>query len=240
MLHKTEGVVLNVSTYNDVYSITQVFTRDFGRVTYLLPKKGGRKSKIKTSLFFPLSILTLEVEHLPLRDIQRLKEVERAIPLYNTCTNVTKTSIVFFLSEFLSKILRETHDNELIYAYLRNSIETLEEVDKGLANFHIAFMFGLTRYLGIYPNLESYRKNGLFDLMNSEFVHTRPIHNHYLSVEQSYYLKLLSRINFSNMHLYKLSRSDRNMIVENLLTYYRLHVYNFSAMKSLDVLKELF
>lgn len=240
MLHKTQGIVLSVSSYSDVYSIVHVFTRDFGRVAYLLPKKGGRKSKTKTSLFFPLSVLTIDVEHLPLREIQRLKDAERLLPLHDVCTNVTKTSMVFFLSEFLSKVLRETHENTLVYEYLKNSVETLEELDKGLANFHLALMFGLTRFLGIYPNLDNYHKNTYFDLMNGEFVGVRPTHNHYLQPAQSAYLKLLSRMSYTNMHLYKLSRNDRNVIVENLLAYYRLHVYDFPAMKSLEVLRELF
>lgn len=240
MLHKTQGVVLSVSSYSDVYSIVQIFTRDFGRVAYLLPKKGGKRSKTKSSLFFPLSLLALEVEHLPLREIQRLKDAERVVPLYDMCTNVTKTSVVFFLAEFLSKVLRETHENELIFDFLRNSIETFEELDRGLANFHLAFLLGLTRFLGIYPNLDNYRKNTFFDLLNSEFVSIRPPHNHFLPPAQSAYLKIFSRMNYANMHLYKLSRSDRNTIVENLLVYYRLHVYDFPSLKSLEVLRELF
>lgn len=240
MLHKTQGIVLSVSSYSDIYSIAQVFTRDFGRVAYLLPKKSGRTSKVKPSLFFPLSLLRMEVEHFPLRDIHRLKDVEREIPIYDICTNVTKTSLVFFLSEFLLRVLRETHDNELVYDYLRNSVETLEEQDKGLANFHLALMFGLTRFLGIYPNLENYTIGSYFDMMNSEFVTTRPVHNHFLSPEQSEYLNLLGRMNYGNMHKYKLSKNDRNTIVENLLTYYRLHLYDFPPLKSLEVLRELF
>ncbi|MEA4948529.1 MAG: DNA repair protein RecO, partial [Petrimonas sp.] len=45
---------------------------------------------------------------------------------------------------------------------------------------------------------------------------------------------------FSNMHLFNMSRSDRNLIIDRLLTYYRLHLYDFPAIKSLDVLRELF
>ena len=83
MHYKTEGIVLSNAGYNDKYSITHVFTRDFGRVSYLLPKIRGRRSKINPALFSPLSILNLEVEHLPLREIQRLKEADRQTLLYD-------------------------------------------------------------------------------------------------------------------------------------------------------------
>ena len=240
MHHKTQAIVLSNAKYNDKFSITHVFTRDFGRVSYLLPKTHGKRSKINPALFSPLSILNLEVEHLPLREIQRLKEAGRQTLLYDIGSDLTKVSLAFFLSEFLSKVLRETHNNEVLFDFLKNSIEVLEETQSGLANFHLTFMLGLTRFLGIYPNLENYTKGCCFDMLNGEFIFGIPAHNYYLRNRESAYLNELSRINFSNMHLFKMSRSDRNLIIERLLTYYRLHLYDFPAIKSLDVLRELF
>lgn len=239
MHHKTEGIVLGTSRYSDVYSITHVFTRDFGRVSYLLPRS-GKKSNVKTSLFFPLSIVSLSVEHQPLREIQRIKEAERLTPLHEICTDMAKVSVAFFLSEFLSRVLRETHDNELLFHYIKNSIETLEQTHQGIANFHMAFMLGLTRFLGFYPNLEAYRPGLYFDLMNGEFVAPQPLHPHYLNKTESAVLLNLQRMDYATMRFFKFSRSDRNLVIERLLTYYRLHVYDFLPLKSLDVLKELF
>jgi DNA repair protein RecO (recombination protein O) len=239
MLHKTEGIVLGTTSYSDAYSIAHLFTRDFGRVSYLLPASRGKKSKIQNSLFFPLSLLHLEVEHMPLRDIQRLKEAERQFPLYELCTDMTKVSLAFFISEFLSYVLRESDNNELTFDYLKNSVETLEAAGKGLANFHLALMMGLTRSLGIYPNTEFTGKHAFFDLQNGEFVENEPLHSHYLNKRESAYLLDLYRINYGNMHLFKLSRNNRNEIVDRLLDYYRLHVCNFPPLKSLEVLREI-
>jgi len=41
------------------------------------------------------------------------------------------------------------------------------------------------------------------------------------------------------MHLFRLSRNNRNTIVDYLLEYYRLHVYDFPPLKSIDILREL-
>lgn len=239
MLHKTQGIVLGTSQYNDNYSITHLFTRDFGRVSYLLPKTRGSRSKIRTSLFFPLSVLNMEVEHMPLREIQRLKDAERQFPLYEINTHMTKISLAFFLSEFLSRVLRESDHNDLIFDYLKNSVETLEAAGRGLANFHLCCMLGLTRYLGIYPNVDFVGRNSYFDLLNGVFVMKMPLHTHFLSREHSRYLAYLHRMNYGNMHLFRLSRNNRNTIVEYLLEYYRLHIYDFPPLKSLDVLREL-
>lgn len=240
MFHKTEGIVLSCATYNDKFSIVHVFTKEFGTVSYLLPRSKSKHSKIKTSLFFPLSVLNLEVEHLPLREIQRLKEAERQFPLYEICTNPSKISISFFLSDFLTKVLRESEGNHYLFHYLKQSITVLENLSRGLGNYHIAFLLGMTGYMGIAPKLDNYHKSSYFDLMSGEFVGTHPFHSHFLNKSQSQYLLMLKKINFRNMHLFKLSRTDRNIIIDNMLVYYRLHIYDFPTLKSLEVLRELF
>ena len=42
------------------------------------------------------------------------------------------------------------------------------------------------------------------------------------------------------MHLYSMSRLQRNHCVEVIVDYYRLHIPNFPELKSLPVLKTLF
>ena len=161
MLHKTEGIVLSILRYSDRYAITHVYTADFGATSYLLPVTSNKKAKIKNSLFFPFSLLRMEVEHLPKRDIQKLKEGERLIPLYEICTDMSKLSLAFFLSEFLYRVLRESDNNEITFKYIKNSVETLEAANSSIANFHIAFMIGLTRFLGIYPNWENTNRDNI-------------------------------------------------------------------------------
>lgn len=240
MLHKTQAVVLSITKYNDKYSIVNLLTRDFGRVPYLIPRTIGRKSKNSTLVFTPLSLLEVEVEHQTTREIQRIKEFRRSVLLYDIGANMTKISIAMFLSEFLTKVIRETDNSILLFEYLKNSIEILEEQKVGLANFHITFLLGLTRFLGIYPNLDGYSVGCFFDLVNGEFTYMAPTHQYFLKDKECEYLNKLSRINYSNMHLYKLSKHNRSMILDRLITYYRVHIYEFPALRSLDILSELF
>lgn len=240
MFHKTQGIVLSATKYNDRFSIAQVFTSDFGRTAYLLPISKSKKRKINQALFFPLSVIDMEVEHFPLRQIHRLKDVQRQFPLYSINVNVIKLSISFFLSEFLTKILQETNENKVIFSFIKESIITLEKKEKGLANFHLTFMFHLAQFLGIAPNLDDYNRGSLFDLMNGEYSAGKRSHNHYLNLQQSDFLNVFKKINYDNMHLYKLSQSDRNALINFMLDYYRMHVYDFAEIKSLEVLRELY
>ncbi|MDR1089650.1 MAG: DNA repair protein RecO [Prevotella sp.] len=239
MLYKTRGLVLNTINYNDKYILAQVFTESFGRVTYMVSKTRGRSTKAPRSLFSPLAILDMEVEHQVSRDIQRIREAGIDTHLYSISGDPAKTSMAFFLSEFLTRVLRDTSD-KLIFEFLGRSVQILDMTDKSIANYHLVFMLKLSHFLGFYPNLEEYRDNGLFDMMNGEFVSCQPLHRHFLNRQESKVLSLLARISYENMHHFVFTRQDRIIIINRIIEYYRLHLYDFPALKSLDVLHELF
>jgi len=240
VLHKTRGLVLNTINYNDKYVLAQIFTESFGRITYMVSKAKGKNSKVPKSLFSPLAILDLEVEHQASRDIQRIREARSELYLYDISGNLGKTSMAFFLSEFLTRVLRDINDSQLLFSFLEQSVQILEMTDKSISNYHLVFMLKLSHFLGFYPNLEEYRTNDLFDMINGEFVKYQPLHKHFLNRNDSKALSMLARISYENMHRFVFSRQDRINIINRILEYYRLHLYEFPALKSLDVLHELF
>ena len=63
---------------------------------------------------------------------------------------------------------------------------------------------------------------------------------HYLNKEDSMRLVSLFRLDYKTMHLYTMSRIERNRCVEVILEYYKLHLPDFPEMKSFSVLQELF
>lgn len=232
--------MLSTINYNDKYVLVQIFTESFGRVTYMVSKAKGKNTKAPKSLFSPLTLLDLEVEHQASRDIQRVREARSELFLYDISGSLSKTSMAFFMSEFLSRVLRDTNDSQLLFSFLEQSVQILEITDKSIANYHLVFMLKLSHFLGFYPNLEEYRENSLFDMINGEFVTYQPLHKHFLNRTDSKALSLLARISFENMHRFVFSRQDRINIINKILEYYRLHLYDFPTLKSLDVLHELF
>lgn len=242
MLLKTRGLVLNTINYNDKYLLAQVFTESFGRVTYMIAKSKGRNTKVSKSLFSPLAVLDMEVEHQASREIQRVREARLDIHLYDISSSLNKTSMAFFLSEFLTRVLKDTdvNDSRLLFGFLEQSVQILEMTDKSIANYHLVFMLKLSHFMGFYPNLEEYQENDLFDMINGEFVMYQPLHKYFLNRTDSKTLSMLARISYENMHHFAFSRQDRINIINRILEYYRLHLYDFPALKSLDVLHELF
>lgn len=240
MYQKVQGIVLNTINYNDKYILTQIYTDTLGRVTYMVPKTSGKSSKVKRNLFTPLSVLDLEVEHRDSRDIQRIREAHIALPVYSISCDMGKSTIVFFLSEFLNRILRDVNDNQALFEFLYQSVQILEYTEKSTANYHLVFMVRLSRFLGFYPNLEDYSPGYIFDMLNGTFVSRQPMHRHFVSQTESISLAKLGRMTYDNMHLFRFSQKDRTNIINRILEYYRIHIGDFPPIKSLDILHELF
>ncbi|MDR3219608.1 MAG: DNA repair protein RecO [Dysgonamonadaceae bacterium] len=240
MQHKTRGIVLYSSAYSDKYAITVIYTEEFGRVSYLTAKSKSRKTKTPKSLFHALAVLDLEVEHQNLREIQRIKEAKAHFPLPFILNDPVKGAIGIFLADLISKLIREIQPDKLLFEYILQSIRILEFTEKTYANFHLVFMVGLTRFLGFYPDVSTYRKGMFFDLQNGVFTLYKPSHPHHLNPDESLIFFNFLRMTFENMGIFKFSRNERNVITGRILEYYRLHLNNFPEIKSLTVLQTVF
>lgn len=240
MQYKTRGIVLYSLNYSDAYSIVLIYTEEFGRVSYLVAKSRGKKTKVSKSLFHPLAVLDLDVEHQNLREIQRLKEVRTHIPLLSLLDDPVKGTISIFLAEFVSKVIQEIQPNKLLFDYILHSVEVLNLTEDHYANFHLVFLIQLTRFLGFYPDNSGYQRGMFFDLQNGTFVKYKPFHIHFLNPDDSAILYLILRMNYKNMNNFQFSRFDRKAIIERTLEYYRLHLSPIPEIKSLEVLHEVF
>ena len=212
MLTKTRAIVLRVAPYNDKSSIIYMYTEAFGRCSYVMTWPRGRSCKIPRSLFMPLSLLEIEDTHFPKRDLHRLTEAHACLPMSRIALDPVRNALALFLAEVLYRVVRDREPDQGLFDYLAESVALLERLDQGIANFHIVFLMGLTRFLGIFPNLEGYRPGVLFDL----------------------------RIRYGNMALYAFSRQERVSILRRIIDYYRLHLPEFPEIHSLAIFQDLF
>lgn len=240
MLHKTRGIVLHSLNYNDKYKIVHIYTEEFGRVPYLVAKSKGKKSRASSALFHPFALLDLEVEHQNLRDIQRVKEARPEVLLSSIPFHPVKIPLTMFLAEFMYKVVKDEQSNRSLFAFVCQSIEVLDLMDSGFANFHLAFMMRLTYFLGFYPNEEDYLPGMFFDMQGGVFVRFKPNHPYFLPPDESQLFRLLLRMNYQNMQAYAFSRQDRVNIIHRMLDYYKVHFSSLTELKSLEVLQALF
>ena len=219
--------------------IVDMFTREVGRLSFIVPLPKTAKSRLKKQYFQPMTLLEVECDVRQRVQLQKLKDA-RLLSAYTSIPfSPEKLALSLFVAEFLYHALRSEQQNEPLFAYISDSMQWLDMATAGFANFHLTFLMRLSRFLGFYPNLDSYSEGSVFDLRAGMFSTQVPLHRDFLQTEESMRIHLLMRMDFSTMRLFRLSRQDRNRIVEVLLQYYRLHIPQFPELKSLGVLQEL-
>lgn len=240
MLHTTRGIILHTLSYNDKYVIVHAYTESFGRMSYLVARQRSRKSKVSHALFMPLSVLEMEVDHQLKRELQRIKETKVCYHLTEIASHPLKNVIALFTAEVIYRSVRTREADARLFQFLFESIRWLEMAEQGIANFHLVFLIHLVRYLGVFPNADSYQPGYFFDLLNGVFVSAPPAHAHYLNEQESVVFSRLLRMSYENMALYSFSRRERSDIIQRILEYYRLHLSDFPELKSLSVMQSLF
>lgn len=240
MLQKTRGIVLHSLKYNDTSNIVDIYTEVSGRLSFLIKVPKTKKAMVKSVLFRPLSILEFDADFRPTSNLHRISEVKPYLLFKSIPYNPYKMSIAMFISEFLYRALKEEAENRPLFAYLLNSIEWLDECETNFANFHLVFLMRLSRFLGLYPNVEDYHTGDYFDLLNASFTSQQPFHHSFVRPGEASHLAKLMRMNYETMHLFGMNRTERNQCLTIINDYYRLHLPEFPALKSLSVLQELF
>lgn len=241
MYQKVIGIVLRTLKYNDASNIVDIYTERNGRASFLVKIPRSRKSGVRSVLFQALALVELEAEFRPNSSLHRIREAKSLYPFSSLPYHPYKSSIAMFLAEFLCRALKEEDANESLFAYLLHSIRWLDGCgERSFANFHLVFLMRLSRFLGVYPNVDNYTSGCYFDMINACFTPLLPKSGSYLKPEEASRIRLLLRMNYETMHLFGMTRVERNRCLSVINDYYRLHLPDFPTLKSLDVLKELF
>lgn len=219
--------------------IVDMFTREVGRLSFIVPLPKTPKSRIKKQYFQPMTLLEIECDVRQRVQLQKLKDVRLLSAYTSVPFSPEKLALSLFTAEFLYHALRSEQCNEPLFAYVCDAMRWLDAVETGFANFHLTFLMRLSRFLGFYPNLDDYVDGCVFDLRAATFSLQVPTHRDFLQPDDAQRIHTLMRMDFPTMRLYRLSRHDRNRIVDVLLYYYRLHIPQFPELKSLSVLQEL-
>lgn len=240
MQEKTRCIVLRTVKYGDRSLIIDLLTREYGRVSVIwrVPKLG--KGGVRRQYFQSLSILEVNYDRRSATSLPQLKEARIAEPYVTLHYDNVKLCVSFFIAEFLCLATRSEQYNPYLYDFVENSLVWYDASSVASANFHLMFMIRVSKFLGFYPNVDDYADGDFFDLRAGLFTHYPPTHKDFLGSEEARNIRNLMRMSASNMHLFRFSRVQRNNVIEVLLRFYTLHIPDFHALKSWDVLREVF
>ena len=240
MLVSTEGIVLHFIKYGESSVIATIYTRDFGRQSYLVNAARSKKSQNKASLLQPLFLVDMIAYQKQSRELHRIKELRSYHVYQNIPFEITKSSLSIFIAEVLYKSINEQESYPEMYDFIKNSLLYFDLMEKGSGNFHIWFLFRLTEYLGFLPDTSRVGFEGWFDIKKGAVVHFEPSHPFYANKEVTENLMQLSALKIHEISGFEISRKMRDTLVSVLIDYYQLHFDNLGEIKSLNVLREVF
>lgn len=236
---KTRGIALHSIRYSDTGNIVLVYTEEFGRRSYMVHGGAGKKSSRKMSLFQPLNLLMLEVDHKPNREIQRIREVTVLTPLTELHSHISKTVIALFCAEIIYRTVHEEESNLSLFSFLHHSIQVLDLLQAGAENFHLSFLVQFSRHLGFYPTDNFSEENSCFDYRTGHFAPPGP-YEQVFDKSVSHHIHRLLMLSYNELDKLELSGNLRSSLLEKLLRFYQFHVEGLGTVKSLKILQEVF
>lgn len=240
MLTPIDCIALRTVKYNDRHNILTVYARRRGRMSLLIGAGSSREANRRRAITMPLSLINCIVDLRNDRDIPSIREIRVTRQLAGLHADPAKMAMGMFLAEILGIVLAEGEDDENLFAFLTESIGRLSDIDHGAANFHLAFLYRLGYFLGIQPDMSSFKEGRVFDLVDAVFRDAPPIHGRYLEASDARSVAILSRMTMRNLHLFRFNRDQRRQALNTILEYYSLHYASLSTLRSLDVVRRLF
>lgn len=234
----TKAIVLSSLKYGDTSLIVKAFTASDGLQSYLL--KGvftARKGKLKVAYFQPLMQLEIVANHKLKGTLETIRECRVCFPYSSIHVDIHKNSISLFLAEVLARSIVEREQNQALFDFIEAALQWLDTHDQA-SNFHLHFMIQLTKFLGFYPDLSNPQAL-YFDLQDGVFVDT-PRLNPVIEGTILLHFKKFLGIKFDAIHTIKMSKIERQELLQNLVLYFELHLHGFKEPRSLAILNEVF
>lgn len=245
MKEKLHGILLGKIRHNDRHNVITVFTRERGRMSFLSPAGATKRSRQTTSRLQLLSVFETDVSIVEGRDLLFPSSYAPERIWRSIWYDPIKSVLIMFLSEFLSRLLRDSPPDPTLWDYIVDSTDILDRATNTteIANFHIAFLVRLMTLTGIRPDLSGYSEGMEFDMESGTM--TTPWSGKSRGAKrirtgEAAMLPVLSKINFRNARCFRFSGSQRNRLLDGILTYYSVHFPGCDNLKSLEVIREIF
>ena len=238
MVSSTSALVISALKFGDTSLIVRMYTAQFGLQSYLLKGILGKKrGTLKSGHFQPLTQLDIVGSCGREGKLGYLREAHISFPYQTVHTDIRKSTVALFLSEVLSGCLRESEPDEGLFEYLCSALQWLDHQDQ-IANFHIRFLIGLTRYLGLYPDLSN-KDAPVFDLREGAFLSESTLNPSLEGKLLAYFVRFLES-DFDGLGQIPMNQEYRRELLKVLIRFYEMHIPGFRKPRSLDVFDAVF
>lgn len=240
MIVKTTGIILHTLRYGESSLIVHAYTERFGRISLMAKGVRNEKKPGRAALLQPLKILSMEMYYKLSREIQILKEFTLTFPEQLPINDPVRGAVSLFITELLYKVLREEEPNEPMFRFLYQSVLQLNQLRKGIANYHLFFAVHLTKYLGFFPSGNFDEQHCYFDGTIGKFVEQLKAPVNAMPKEESALLATLMTSSHQNLENLYLTGVQRSRFLDEIIKFYQIHLEGMGKIQSIDVLREVF
>lgn len=234
MLIKTRGIIFKAIKYSETSLIMDIYTEEKGLQKYIISGVRNKRSKVKTGLLQPSTLVDMVAYFRDNKPMNRIKEIKAAHIYQSIPFDLMKGTISLFMIELAQKTIKEEESNPDLFNFLFSQFSGLDQLEKINPNFHLHFMLDLSGYLGFFPGGSWSETTPWLNMKDGNFVKDEPLHQYALDKELSKQVDLLIK-----REVVKLTRVNRQRIVQKLIDYYRVHIENFSGLNTHAILKEV-
>ncbi len=237
MLYRRKIIILHTIKHSESALVVQCYCNEEGKQSLYL------RGKANHNKFHRLGILDVIIYKKSTATMGAIKEISHAEPSIEIRSSIYKSTIAIFMSELISKCIRETETDTLLFNFLCASIGILEHTPENVSNYHIHFMTNLCKYLGFMPH-NNYNPTtaNIFHIESATFIskYGKTYNSDTLTEEESLLLNELINNKAENIASIKCNGATRNQYAKKMISYISYHLGINIEIKSLDVLHEVF
>lgn len=240
MFKSTRAIVFHQIRYSDTSLVVKILTEEWGLGSYII--KGARtpKSKLKSGLFQPLTLLEMVADHKDKNDLNHIREARVAYPYQKIPVDIRKSSILLFLNELLYKSIQEEAINHEMFSFIYDHLILLDQTPENPANFHLFFAIHLTRFLGFFPQGDYQHEHTVFDMTEGHFSQSDPLPaEHFISGSNCYWFSKIISLQADQFYGLTIPAQVRSELVDKVIQYYHLHLPLTGSFKSHIILHEV-
>ena len=224
-IFKSEGIVFRSLKYSETSLILDIYTKESGLHSFIV--SGVRKSKSKmANVYHPMNIIDI-VSYVNNNSLSRIKEGSFSYSYIDLNFNIIKSSLGMFMIDLARQAIKEKEVNEALYKFLVDSLKSLDVGKLNMRLLSIQYAIKLASFLGFALSNNYSTDNCYFDLHSGQFINNDIRNPNILNGDSSKLLHLI----LSDEQDIPSNKIERNYLLDQLITYYKLHVESFKRIK---------
>lgn len=238
MILSTKAIILKNIKYGDSSLILHTYTEEKGLRNYIINGVRSAKSKIPAAAFQVGNLLDIVAYEKTEQQLNRIKEVNIQTVFKTIPFDIKRGATAQLMMEIVGKCIQEIEPNPILFQFLSDNLQHLDETTAPVKNYFLYFMIHLTNYLGFFPG-GVFRQNSYFDLKEGVYILEKSSTYHFIRPELSEKLYQFTLSNFENYPSIEMDRKSRNELFYELEKFYQFHIENLKPFECYRVWQEL-